>query len=134
MERWHEVDAVPATEQEGALGPDGADRPRSERLDERLGEPQVRDRPYDPAPFDEPDAVAGQPRHDLGLRVEDPGVPEVGDEDAAVDAADELIAGVDRVTGALRAGLPGGPPIVEQVARHARRDERPAPQSADRPE
>src|SRR5665811_1574296 len=98
MERWHEVDAVPATEQEGALGPDGADRPRSERLDERLGEPQVRDRPYDPAPLDEPDAVAGQPRHNLGLRVEDPGVPEVGDEDAAVDAGDELIGGLRAVS------------------------------------
>src|SRR5450759_1482311 len=91
MERWHEVDAVPATEQERALGPDGADRPRSERLDERLGEPQVRDRPYDPAPLDEPDAVAGQPRHDLGLRVDVSCGPDVGDVDVAVYAGDYLI-------------------------------------------
>jgi hypothetical protein len=33
-------------------------------------ESTLSDRPYDPAPLDEPDAVAGQPRHNLGLRVE----------------------------------------------------------------
>ena len=40
------------------------------------------------AVLDEPHAVPGQPGHDLGLRVEDPGVPEVGDEDAALDVGD----------------------------------------------
>ena len=97
--------------------------PGPERLEVRLREPHVRHRPDDPAVLDQPHAVAGQPGHDLGPRVEDPGVPEVGDEDAALDAGDQLVvvavagaedevaaerapcrAALDGVAGALDAG------------------------------
>src|SRR5258707_13485284 len=98
MERRNQVDAVPAAEQKRLLRANRAHRPWGQRFDERLREPQVRDRPNDSAILDQPDTVAGQARYDLRLRVEDPGVPEVGDHEAATATRCELI----RACGASR--------------------------------
>src|SRR4051812_21006860 len=92
VEARDEVDRVPTAEQQRPFRGDAADRAGPQRIQERLREPQVRDRSHDAAVLNQPDAVPGEPGHDLRLRVEDPRVPEVGHEDAALDAGDELVS------------------------------------------
>ena len=63
------------------------------RLEVALGEAQVPDRPDDPAVLDEERPVAGHPGDDGELGMDRVRVVEAGDEQAAVEARDELVAG-----------------------------------------
>ena len=71
-------------------------RRRRERVEVALGEAQVPDRPDDPAVLDEERPVAGHAGDDRELRVDRVRVVEAGDEQAALEAADQLARGPSR--------------------------------------
>ncbi len=64
---------------------------RAEGRHHRLGEAKVLHRCDNFTVLDQEQPVAGQAGDDLGLRVEDAVVPEVGDEQATVHRGDELL-------------------------------------------
>src|SRR5262245_8730796 len=118
VERRYQEVAGEAARQQLRIAPDGPDGARGERLRERLREPEVPDRRPDPAVLDQPHAVPGEPGHDLGPRIENPGVPEVDDVDAALDAADQrIVVAVARRHDEARAQRPERPAALDRVAR-----------------
>ena len=63
----------------------------AQQVDRALVEPEVVDRAGDLAVLDEVDAVAGQPGEQQRLRVDLADVPQAGQQQAALDAGDQVL-------------------------------------------